>query len=77
MLKTQFLLPFSTSTSQPLLPIIINKIQPFPSPKHLTSFLIPIPYSFNLHPSPLYQSIPPLFLPQIYHIHLSLTQQLL
>ena len=48
----------------------------FGSPKDVTSFVIPIGYSFNLDGSALYQSIAALFVAQMYDIHLSLTEQL-
>ena len=48
----------------------------FGAPKDVTSFVIPIGYSFNLDGSALYQSIAALFVAQMFDIHLSLTQQI-
>lgn len=75
-LKSELLLAFSTSSSEALLPIMMKKMERFGSPKDVTSFVIPIGYSFNLDGSALYQSIAALFVAQMYDIHLSLTEQL-
>lgn len=75
-LKSELLLTFSTSSSEAVLPIMMKKMERFGSPKDVTSFVIPIGYSFNLDGSALYQSIAALFVAQMYDIHLSLTEQL-
>lgn len=75
-LKSELLLAFSTSSSEAVLPIMMKKMERFGSPKDVTSFVIPIGYSFNLDDSALYQSIAALFVAQMYDIHLSLTEQL-
>ena len=59
-----------------VLPIMMKKMERFGSPKDVTSFVIPIGYSFNLDGSALYQSIAALFVAQMYDMHLSLTEQL-
>ncbi|WP_394855878.1 dicarboxylate/amino acid:cation symporter [Staphylococcus epidermidis] len=75
-LKSELLIAFSTSSSEAVLPIMMKKMERFGSPKDVTSFVIPIGYSFNLDGSALYQSIAALFVAQMYDIHLSLTEQL-
>lgn len=75
-LKSELLLAFSTSSSEAVLPIMMKKMERFGSPKDVTSFVIPIGYSFNLDGSALYQSIAALFVAQLYDMHLSLTEQL-
>lgn len=75
-LKSELLLAFSISSSEAVLPIMMKKMERFGSPKDVTSFVIPIGYSFNLDGSALYQSIAALFVAQMYDIHLSLTEQL-
>lgn len=75
-LKSELLLAFSTSSSEAVLPIMMKKMERFGSPKDVTSFVIPIGYSFNLDGSALYQSIAALFVAQMYDIHLSLIEQL-
>ena len=75
-LKSELLIAFSTSSSEAVLPIMMKKMERFGSPKDVTSFVIPIGYSFNLDGSALYQSIAALFVAQMYDMHLSLTEQL-
>ena len=74
--KSELLLAFSTSSSEAVLPVIMKKMEKFGAPKDVTSFVIPIGYSFNLDGSALYQSIAALFVAQMFDIHLSLTQQI-
>lgn len=75
-LKSELLLSFSTSSSEAVLPVIMKKMENFGAPKDVTSFVIPIGYSFNLDGSALYQSIAALFVAQMYDVHLSLTEQI-
>lgn len=75
-LKSELLLAFSTSSSEAVLPVIMKKMENFGAPKDVTSFVIPIGYSFNLDGSALYQSIAALFVAQMYDVHLSLTEQI-
>ncbi|KKI56214.1 Proton/glutamate symport protein [Staphylococcus pasteuri] len=75
-LKSEILLAFSTSSSEAVLPVMMKKMERFGSPKDITSFVIPIGYTFNLDGSALYQSIAALFVAQMYGMHLTLTEQL-
>lgn len=74
--KSELLLAFSTSSSEAVLPVIMKKMENLVHQKDVTSFVIPIGYSFNLDGSALYQSIAALFVAQMFDIHLSLTQQI-
>ncbi|BGE81662.1 proton/sodium-glutamate symport protein [Staphylococcus petrasii] len=76
-LKDELLLAFSTSSSEAVLPIMMNKMEKFGAPRDVTSFVIPIGYSFNLDGSALYQSIAALFVAQMYGIHLSISEQII
>ena len=76
-LKDELLLASLTSSSEAVLPVMMNKMEKFGSPKEVTSFVIPIGYSFNLDGSALYQSIAALFVAQMYGIHLSLSEQII
>lgn len=60
-LKDELLLAFSTSSSEAVLPVMMKKMEKFGAPRDVTSFVIPIGYSFNLDGSTLYQSIAALF----------------
>lgn len=75
-LKDELILSFSTASSETVLPRIMEKMEAYGAPKSITSFVIPIGYSFNLDGSTLYQSIAAIFIAQLYGIDLSLTQQL-
>lgn len=74
-LKDELLLAYSTSSSETVLPRIIQKMEQYGAPKAICSFVIPTGYSFNLDGSTLYQSIAALFLAQMAGIDLTITQQ--
>lgn len=76
-LKDELLLAFSTSSSEAVLPVMMKKMEKFGAPRDVTSFVIPIGYSFNLDGSTLYQSIAALFVAQMYGIHLSISEQII
>jgi proton glutamate symport protein len=76
MIKEELLLAFSTSSSETVLPRIMDKMEQAGSPKHIASFVIPTGYSFNLDGSVLYQAIAALFVAQMYGIELSIGQQI-
>ena len=76
-LKDELLLAFSTSSSEAVLPVMMKKMEKFGAPRDVTSFVIPIGYSFNLDGSALYQSIAALFVARMYGIHLSISEQII
>ncbi|WP_192947366.1 cation:dicarboxylate symporter family transporter [Staphylococcus cohnii] len=76
-LKNELVLAFSTSSSESVLPIIMKKMENFGSPKDITSFVVPIGYTFNLDGSALYQSIAALFVAQMYGIDMLIGQQIM
>lgn len=76
LIKEELLLAFSTSSSETVLPRIMEKMEKAGSPKHIVSFVIPTGYSFNLDGSVLYQAIAALFVAQMYGIDLSIWQQI-
>lgn len=75
-LKDEIILAYTTASSEAVLPKIMEKMEKFGCPKSITSFVIPIGYSFNLDGSTLYQAIAALFIAQIYGIHLPLITQI-
>ncbi|WP_286230886.1 cation:dicarboxylate symporter family transporter [Neobacillus mesonae] len=75
-LKDELLLGYSTSSSETVLPKIMEKMEKLGCPKSITSFVIPTGYSFNLDGSTLYQAIAALFIAQMYGIHMSITHQI-
>ncbi len=75
-LKDELILAYSTASSETVLPRIMEKMEAYGAPKSITSFVIPIGYSFNLDGSTLYQSIAAIFIAQLYGIDLTLTQEI-
>ena len=74
-LKDELILAYSTASSETVLPRVMEKMEGYGAPKSITSFVVPIGYSFNLDGSTLYQSIAAIFIAQLYGIDLSLGQQ--
>jgi proton glutamate symport protein len=76
-MKDEMILAYSTSSSETVLPRVIEKMEKYGAPKSICSFVVPTGYSFNLDGSTLYQSIAAIFIAQLYGIDLSWSQQLL
>jgi proton glutamate symport protein len=76
LIKEELILAFSTSSSETVLPKIMDKMEQAGSPKHIATFVIPTGYSFNLDGSILYQAIASMFIAQMYGIDLSIGQQI-
>ncbi|MCW0315375.1 Proton/glutamate-aspartate symporter [Pantoea ananatis] len=76
-LKDELILSYSTSSSETVLPRIMEKMEAYGAPKAITSFVVPTGYSFNLDGSTLYQSIAAIFIAQLYGIELSLTDEII
>ncbi|WP_050181261.1 glutamate/aspartate:proton symporter GltP [Domibacillus robiginosus] len=74
-LKDEMILAYTTSSSETVLPKLIEKMERFGCPKAIVSFVIPTGYSFNLDGSTLYQAIAALFIAQMYGIELTLAEQ--
>ncbi|MED4580473.1 cation:dicarboxylase symporter family transporter [Bacillus atrophaeus] len=75
-MKDEILLAFSTSSSETVLPRLMEKMEKIGCPKGIVSFVVPIGYTFNLDGSVLYQSIAALFLAQVYGIDLTIWHQI-
>lgn len=75
-LKDELLLAYSTSSSETVLPKVIQKMERFGCPKDIVSFVVPTGYSFNLDGSTLYQALAAIFIAQMYGIDLSISQQI-
>ncbi|GIN22006.1 MAG TPA: glutamate:protein symporter [Bacillus bacterium] len=76
LLKDELLLAYSTSSSETVLPKVMQKMEKFGCPKDIVSFVVPTGYSFNLDGSTLYQALAALFIAQIYGIDLSISEQI-
>jgi proton glutamate symport protein len=75
-LKDELLLAYSTSSSESVLPRVIEKMQKYGCPKDIVSFVVPTGYSFNLDGSTLYQALAAIFIAQMYGIDLSIMEQI-
>ncbi|MBP1934113.1 glutamate/aspartate:proton symporter GltP [Ammoniphilus resinae] len=75
-LKDELLLAYSTSSSETVLPKIMEKMEKFGCPKAITSFVIPTGYSFNLDGSTLYQALAAIFIAQMYGIDMPISTQI-
>jgi len=76
-LKDELILAYSTSSSETVLPRIMEKMEAYGAPQSITSFVVPTGYSFNLDGSTLYQSIAAIFIAQLYGIDLSLSDEII
>lgn len=70
-------LGFATASSESAYPKLMVALEKFGVPKRITSFVLPLGYSFNLDGSMIYMSFAVLFIAQAYNIELSLSQQIL
>ena len=69
------MLAFSTASSEAAYPRTLEVLEEFGIPPRIAGFVLPLGYSFNLDGSMMYMTFATLFLAQIYHIDLSLGQQ--
>ncbi|MDX7986893.1 dicarboxylate/amino acid:cation symporter [Xenorhabdus sp. 12] len=70
-------LAFATASSESAYPKTMNALDQFGVPKKISSFVLPLGYSFNLDGSMMYQSFAVLFIAQAYNIDLSVAEQIL
>jgi Na+/H+-dicarboxylate symporter len=76
LLRQPFLLGFSTASSESAYPKLMEQLEKFGVSNKITSFVLPLGYSFNLDGSMMYQAFAALFVAQAYGIEMSITQQL-
>src|SRR3984957_11517652 len=70
------LLAFSTASSEDAYPKLLSQLERFGVSSRITSFVLPMGYSFNLDGSMMYCTFASLFIAQAYGIHLSLGTQI-
>jgi len=75
-IREPFLLAFSTASSEVALPKVIERLEKFGCSDRITSFVLPLGYSFNLDGSIMYTTFATIFIAQAYGIHLSLQQEI-
>jgi Na+/H+-dicarboxylate symporter len=75
-IKEAFLLSFATASSEAAYPKILDALDRFGVDRKISSFVMPMGYSFNLDGSMMYCTFATLFIAQAYGIHLPLGTQL-
>jgi Na+/H+-dicarboxylate symporter len=68
------ILAFSTASSEAAYPKTMEQLEKFGVSRKISSFVLPLGYSFNLDGSMMYCTFATLFIAQAYGIHLNLTQ---
>ncbi|MFZ4286155.1 dicarboxylate/amino acid:cation symporter [Variovorax sp. HJSM1_2] len=76
LIKEAFMLSFATASSEAAYPKILDALDRFGVKRKISSFVMPMGYSFNLDGSMMYCTFAVLFIAQAYDIHLSLSTQL-
>jgi aerobic C4-dicarboxylate transport protein len=75
-IKEEILIVLGASSSEAVLPSIMQKLESAGCQKEAVGLLIPTGYSFNLDGTTIYLSMSVIFLAQVFQIDLSLSQQL-
>jgi Na+/H+-dicarboxylate symporter len=70
------LVAFSTASSEAAFPRTLEALDRFGVPSKISSFVLPLGYSFNLDGSMMYMTFASLFIAQAYGIHLDLGTQI-
>jgi Na+/H+-dicarboxylate symporter len=76
LIKEPIMLAFSTASSEAAYPKTLEQLERFGASKKITSFVLPLGYSFNLDGSMMYCTFATLFIAQAYKIQLDLGQQI-
>jgi len=75
-IRQEILIVLGTSSSEPVLPAMMEKMEAFGCSKSVVGLVIPAGYSFNLDGTTIYLSMSVIFLGQVFNIPLSWEQQL-
>lgn len=75
-LKTEILIVLGTSSSEVVLPNLMEKLQKAGCDKRVVGLIVPAGYSFNLDGTCIYLSMAIIFLAQVFNLHLTLAHQL-
>ncbi|MBA2628304.1 MAG: dicarboxylate/amino acid:cation symporter [Gemmatimonadales bacterium] len=75
-IRDEILVVLGTSSSEAVLPRMIDKMERFGCSRQVVGLVIPAGYSFNLDGTSIYLSMATLFIAQAYGVHLTLAQQL-
>ena len=75
-IKEELLITLGASSSEPVLPNIIQKLEAAGCDKSVVGLIIPTGYSFNLDGTAIYLSMSVIFLAEVFNIDLTIGQQL-
>ena len=75
LVREPFLLAFSTASSEAAYPKMLEQLGKFPISSKISSFVLPLGYSFNLDGTMMYCTFASIFIAQAYDIPLSLGTQ--
>ncbi|HEX4331144.1 MAG TPA: dicarboxylate/amino acid:cation symporter [Usitatibacter sp.] len=75
LIKEAFMLAFATASSEAAYPKLLDALDRFGVKRKISSFVMPMGYSFNLDGSMMYCTFATLFIAQAYNIELSLGTQ--
>ncbi len=75
-IKAELLIVLGSSSSEAVLPSLMQKLQDAGCEKEVVCLVVPTGYSFNLDGTTIYLSMAIIFLAQVFNIDLSVTQQL-
>ncbi len=76
-IREPMLLAFSTASSEVALPKVIERLEKFGCSDRITSFVLPLGYSFNLDGSIMYTTFATIFIAQAYGMNLSIQQEII
>ncbi|MEN7530094.1 MULTISPECIES: dicarboxylate/amino acid:cation symporter [unclassified Cupriavidus] len=76
LIREPFLLSFSTASSEAAYPKMLDSLDRFGVSRKISSFVLPLGYSFNLDGSMMYCTFAVLFIAQAYDIHLPMATQI-
>ena len=76
LVREPFLLAFSTASSEAAYPKMLEQLAKFPISRNISSFVLPLGYSFNLDGTMMYCTFASVFIAQAYDIHLSTGTQI-
>ena len=70
-IKEELLIVFGTSSSEPAMPSLMNKLEKMGCSKSVVGLVVPTGYSFNLDGTSIYLSMAVIFIAQLYNVQLS------
>ncbi len=73
-IKEELLIVFGTSSSEPAMPSLMNKLEKMGCSKSVVGLVVPTGYSFNLDGTSIYLSMAVIFIAQLYNVQLSTSE---